>query len=294
MIRTTIAALLLIATTAFAAERAEKATAKADTAATGTAIAQSTTATAIDADSRRTRDELSEILRRYPPELPQVLKLDPTLFANSAYMANYPALATFVNQHPEVAHNPDFFLESFPNPRERNLPPSGYRAFREILGDVGGFVVFLVLVSVFVWGIKTLIEQRRWNRLNRMQIEVHSKLLDRFTSNEELLAYMQTPPGRRFLESAPIPLEAGPRPISAPVSRIFWSLQAGLVAIAFGVALDIVSMRTQGHEVSEYLYGVGMVGLLIGIALVASAGLFYALSRKFGLWSPPAAPSDAQ
>ena len=40
-----------------------------------------------------------------------------------------------------------------------------------------------------------------------MQYQVHNKLLDRFTSNEDLLAYVQTPAGRRFLESAPIPLQ---------------------------------------------------------------------------------------
>ena len=46
---------------------------------------------------------------------------------------------------------------------------------------------------------------RRWSRLSKIQTDVHNKLLDRFTSNEDLLAYIQTPVGRKFLESAPIP-----------------------------------------------------------------------------------------
>src|SRR5581483_2358591 len=87
MIRTTIAATLLgITAAAFAQKPAPAPT------------STSTTAATIEADSRQTREDLTEILRRYPPQVPQVLKLDPTLFANNSYMANYPALATFVTQ----------------------------------------------------------------------------------------------------------------------------------------------------------------------------------------------------
>lgn len=270
MIRTTITALLLaIAAAAFAQKPAQPST---------TAPA----ATAVDTDSRQTRDELQSLLRRYPPQLGSVLSLDPSLLNNAQYMANYPALAAFAAQHPEVAHNPEFFLAGFGPARIDSNP-----VWRNVLGDIGGFAIFLVIVSVLVWAIKTLIEQRRWNRVMHVQTEVHSKLLDRFTSNEELLAYIQTPSGRRFLDSAPIPLENAPRPMSAPIGRMFWSLQAGLVAIAIGVGFDIVSMRTQG-DAATLLYGIGVIGLLVGIALVVSAVIFYTLSRRFGLFEPPA------
>jgi hypothetical protein len=155
------------------------------------------------------------------------------------------------------------------------------------MGDIGGFVVFLVVTWTVVWMIKTVIEQRRWNRLAAIQTEVHSKLLDRFTSNDELLAYLQTPAGKKFLEAAPIPVEAGPRPMSAPVGRIFWSVQAGLVLIAAGIGFDLVSLRTTG-DAANGLYGVGVIALLVGIALFLSAGVFYVLSRRFGLWQPNA------
>ena len=55
-----------------------------------------------------------------------------------------------------------------------------------------------------------------------------------------------------------------------------------------GIGFDLVSLRVKA-EASEALYGLGMIGLLIGIALAISAGIFYVLSRKFGLWQPPAA-----
>jgi hypothetical protein len=273
MIRGSIAAVLLAMTiSAFGANPAPPT-------ATTTSIATPT----VDADSRQTREEFRALLRRYPPELGTVLKLDPTLFANQAYLANYPALANFVAQHPEIAHNTAFYLDHISIPSDADPDPPTMRMWRSIMGDIAGFSVFIVMTFVFVWAIKTLIEQRRWSRLAAIQTEVHSKLLDRFTSNEDLLAYIQTPAGKRFLESAPIPLEAGPRPISAPVGRIFWSLQAGLILIAAGVGFDLASLRVQGNG-AQALYAIGVIGILVGIALVISAIVFYALSRRFGLW----------
>lgn len=247
-----------------------------------TTVAPSATA-AVDTDSRQTRDELRSLLHRYPPEVGQVLKLDPALFNNQTYLANYPALSTFVAQHPEVPHNAPFYLEFVSLPSEQGPEPPTIRAWRDVMGDVAAFTVFLVVTFVLIWAIKTLIEQRRWSRLAAMQTDVHSKLLDRFTSNEELLAYIQTPAGKRFLEAAPIPLQAGPRPMSAPLGRIFWSLQAGLIMIAAGIGFDIASARASANA-SAALYAIGVIGLLVGIALVVSAAIFYVISRRFGLW----------
>src|ERR1043166_845422 len=192
-----------------------------------------------DLPAIETREQLRSILRSHPPQVSTVLRLDPTLLNNQAYMATYPDLTTFMTQHPEVPHNPGFFLGA----PDDEPAEGGYRIWREIMSDVAGFTVFLVVTGILIWMIKTLIEQRRWNRLSMIQTEVHSKLMDRFTSNDELLAYLQTPAGKKVMESAPIPLEAGPKPMSAPVGRIFWSLQAGLVLVAAGIGFDLVSRR---------------------------------------------------
>ena len=236
------------------------------------------------AESTETREALRSVLRAYPPSVGRVLRLDPTLMSNDSYLATYPSLAAFLKDHPEVQHNPAYFLEFYGSDEEN---PGGYRIWRELMGDIGGFLAFLVVTFVVVWMIKTVVEQRRWNRLAAIQTDVHSKLLDRFSSNAELLEYFQSPAGKRFLEAAPIPVEAGPRPMSAPVGRIFWSVQAGLVLIAAGIGFDLVSLRTTG-DAANGLYGVGVIALLVGVALFLSAGVFYILSRRFGLWQPNA------
>ncbi len=86
-------------------------------------------------------------------------------------------------------------------------------------------------------------DYRRWIRQNKVQTEVHTKLLERLTGNDELLAYIQSPAGAKFLESSPITLDAGPRNVGAPLGRILWTIQAGVVLLAGGVGLLMVGAK---------------------------------------------------
>jgi hypothetical protein len=258
-----------------------------------------TTESAGETNSEGLRTELREVLESYPPEVGMALKLDPILFNNQQYLATYPALASFLAAHPEVAHNPRYYLESVSIRGDLPIESTSYRMFRGILNDLLGFSVFLVFVGILVWVIRTLIAQKRWARLSLVQTETHGKLLDRFTSNEDLLAYIQSPAGKRFLESAPIPLDAGPQPMGAPMGRVLWSVQAGLVLVTTGFGLRFVS----GHapaDASQSLYAIGIVILAIGVGFILSAIVSLALSRWLGLWKPPslsatgAAEADGQ
>ena len=66
------------------------------------------TATGVSAEE--TRRDLEELLKQYPPSLPRVLRLDPTLLSSEEYLKPYPALAAFLAQRPEVMHNPGYFF----------------------------------------------------------------------------------------------------------------------------------------------------------------------------------------
>src|SRR5262245_31208777 len=57
-----------------------------------------------------TREQLHRVLSQYPPSLERVLQLDPSLLQNPEYLGPYPSLAEYLSQHPEVAHNPAYFL----------------------------------------------------------------------------------------------------------------------------------------------------------------------------------------
>src|SRR5205823_8271480 len=64
-------------------------------------------------DAEELRQQLERLLDQYPPSLARVLRLDPTLLTNPSYLQPYPALATFIQQHPEVPHNPAYFLQRY-------------------------------------------------------------------------------------------------------------------------------------------------------------------------------------
>jgi hypothetical protein len=243
-------------------------------------------------DAAETLQQLELLLSRYPPALGRVLKLDPTLLGNPAYLAPYPALAEFLARHPEVSHNPTYFL-SFVRGAGDYSPPLELRSesamlWQQMAEGVAVGVVFLTVMGTFAWLVRLLVDYRRWSRLAKVQSDAHGKLLDRFTANDELLAYIRTPAGSRFLESAPIALDPGHRAIGAPFGRILWSLQAGVILAAGGLGLQFVSTRV-ADKVSEPLFALGILGLALGAGFVISAVIAYALSRRLGLFEPAAA-----
>ena len=245
-----------------------------------------TAVTSTGASAEETRRDLEELLKQYPPSLPRILKLDPSLLSSAQYLQPYPSLAAFLAQHPEVGHNPGYFFSQYESGYgdPHRVVTAQERAIDMWRNAIEAIMIGVLLLGVgcgVIWLVKTLIEQRRWSRLSKIQTEVHNKLLDRFTSNEELLAYIQTPAGRRFLESAPIPLDS-PKAISAPLGRILWSAQAGAVFTVLGGGLVAVSQNTL-EEVAAPLGAFGIVIIALGVGFIASAFLAYVLTRRFGL-----------
>ena len=275
-------ALALPAVSGLAQETPSEASAQTETAVTPERLAR---------DSYETRTRFAELLRRQPTELGTILRLDPTLLSNEAYLSTYPALAAFVAEHAEVAHNPAFFLESFADPGVSSSP--GMRVFEKLLEGVTIFCSFLLFNFAVAWLIRTFIEQRRWSRLSKVQTEVHTKLLDRFTGNEDLLAYIQSSAGKKFLESAPIPVGTRSSSVSAPVERILWSVQLGVVVAAGSLGLVFVSSRFD-PEIARGLSAMGVIGLSVGIGFLLSGVVSLVLSRKLGLWEPPASPDGPE
>jgi hypothetical protein len=239
-------------------------------------------------DAQRTRDDLSRILQRCPPSLRSVLALDPTLLANQSYLAPYPALANFLNAHPEIAHNPSYYVGDGMFPRYRQQDPANQAAelSRDILGGLAAFASVGLAIGLLVWLVRTLIDYRRWSRLAKVQTDVHAKLLDRFTANDDLLAYIQSPAGSSFLQSTPIKLDAGPRTVAAPLGRILWSVQAGLVLAAAGIGLEVVGGRVP-NEAGQPLHALGVFAIALGLGFVVSAIISYVISRRLGLIEMP-------
>ena len=235
-------------------------------------------------DAERTKDDLSQLLDKYPPALRNVLALDPSLLSNQSYLTPYPALASFLAAHPDIARNPAFYINA------NNARPRGELMldfWRDVAAGIAVVIGFSMAIGLIVWLVRTLIDYRRWNRLTKVQTDVHTKLVDRFTANEDLLAYIQSPAGAKFLESSPISLDVGPRSMAAPLGRILWSIQAGLVVAAAGVGFQIVSPSLE--EAAQPLRALGILGVALGVGFIISALISYFISRRLGLIDATAA-----
>ena len=251
-------------------------------------------------------------LLRLSPTLTMVVVRDPSLLADQDYVSrNNPELAQFLVTHPEVARNPSFYL--FSNlPRERgergdqalerkiwpDMEPSPataapYRGsdLSMWMGDIGAFVAFLCVVGSLLWLIRMLMENRRWNRIFKLQTEVHTKLIDRFGSNQELLTYMGTDAGKRFLEAAPIPVNFDQgQHLPGPLAKVLVPLQVGVVLTLLGVGL--LALRHSIRDMEAPLLVFGMVVLMPGLGFILSAGITWFLAGRLGLM--PGAGSEAQ
>lgn len=239
-------------------------------------------------DAEETRRAFYQVLEQYPPALGYVLRLDPTLLTNQAYLASYPSVAAFVAQSPDIPRNPGFYLEKF-NPNyyssNRDLDPKAQAIgmWSDALQFIGAFGVVAAVVFALFSFLKYIVEYRRWHRTAKQNAEVHNKILDRFGSNEELLAYIDSPAGRRFLEATPIAQAAPPeRSVSAPFGRILISVQLGVLLVALGVGFWFVSGRAI-DEVQPILWSLAILSTCLGVGAIGSAGASYALSRKLGL-----------
>jgi len=226
-----------------------------------------------------TRQELWMLLRQYSPTLGEVLQRDPSLLDRPDYLAPYPLLSAFLERHPEVRRSPSFYFGDF-SFRESSPQARAINLFENVLAGAAMLIGFCAFLGAVVWVIRTVVDQRRWLRQSRVQVEVHGKILDRLTSNEDLLAYAQTPAGSRFLESAPIELAGETR--STPVWRILWSLQAGVVLVALGVGL-FLAQGTLMEELRQGFRLLATVALSLGLGFAASAVLAYLVSARMGL-----------
>jgi hypothetical protein len=157
----------------------------------------------------------------------------------------------------------------------------GGDGFVRILDDVGGFFIFLIVVGSLLWIVRAALEHRRWHRMVKVQTETHAKLLDKFGSSQDMLAYMDSEAGRRFLET-PVFDAQNKRSIALPYGRILWSAQIGLIAAAMGAGFLFLRGKVNPDaDVAFLVFGTLMVTL--GIGFLVSGGVSYGLAKYMGL-----------
>ena len=133
-----------------------------------------------------------------------------------------------------------------------------------ILMATFGFVVWIIFATI-----------RRY-KTAKLQAGVQTKLLEKFGSGQELLAYIQSDAGKRFTES--LTMEQW-----TPYGRILGATQAGVILILLGLALLFLRGRVSGGDEGFLVSGTIILSLGVGFGL--SAALSFFLSKSLGLLS---------
>jgi hypothetical protein len=240
-------------------------------------------------------------LLRQSPTLTTVVARDPSLLSNQEYVAkNNPQLAAFLAAHPEVARNPDYYL--FTHLRregggpdealERTVWPDVYRmgpqrtGWDELVSDLPPTLAVGSFLLAFLWLARLFIDNRRWTRIFNMQNQVHNRLIEKFSTSQELAAYMGTDAGKRFLEAAPIPVNLGTgQRVPNAVARVLTPVQIGVVLVLLGIGLLL--LRHAGPDMETPMLVLGTVILMPGIGFIISAGITWVLAARMGLMPPP-------
>lgn len=248
-----------------------------------------------DHDLAVTQEQLIKLLR-LSPTLTTVVAHDPSLLADQDYVSrNNPQLAEFLVIHPEVARNPDFYL--FTHVRREDgspdealerevwpgmVPRNDSWSANDVIGPIAAMLAFACFLAALVWLIRQVLENRRWGRIFKLQSEVHGRLIDKFSSNQELTGYMETEAGKRFLEAAPIPVgfENDQRMPNA-IARVLTPLQIGIVLVLLGVGFFL--LRNVRMEMHEPMLVLGTVALMPGLGFIISAGITWVLAGRLGL-----------
>ena len=154
-----------------------------------------------------------------------------------------------------------------------------------VVDDALGFMTAVAIVGIVFaflsWVLRVVLDHRAWLRASKVHADAHAKLFDRLTSSDDLLAYIQSPAGQRFLTAAPA-VDTLSRSTAAPINRILWSVQAGTVITLFGIGLFVAKSGVM-EEFAQLLHVLAILAVALGIGFVVSAFAAYLLSRQLGL-----------
>lgn len=125
------------------------------------------------------------------------------------------------------------------------------------------------------WIVWVLFSSIRRYKIAKFQSDVQSRLLQRLDTSQSLLAYVETPAGKQFVEGLSTERVT-------PYERILSSTQAAIIITAFGIALLVLRAKLPFSDEAFTIFGTMAIALGVGFGVAAAASYF--LSRSFGLF----------
>jgi hypothetical protein len=134
------------------------------------------------------------------------------------------------------------------------------------------FVVLVAVTAILITGLMMFSNALRRKQQNQM----HNRLLDKFTSAQDLGTFLQSPAGREYVANLTDTL-------GNPLMTIISSVRSGVVLCIAGAGFFMPSVRS--WETPFPLTAVGTLLVFLGVGFIASAAASFALSKTFHLIS---------
>ena len=146
------------------------------------------------------------------------------------------------------------------------------------MNDLAPVLGVTAMFGFGVWFLRFLITSYRDQKISRMQADLQNRLLEKFNSTEDLLTYLQSDAGDRFVQ----PLRVSEPEPRSPYSRILGAVQVGVILICGGAACLFLDGRVPFDDERAFLF-LGTVGTALGVGFLLSGAVAYVLSRSWGL-----------
>ncbi len=139
-------------------------------------------------------------------------------------------------------------------------------------------VFFITFFATLAYWIH--VRSQRAREQLQAQMDLQTRVLERFDSPQELASFLQTEGGRKFIAGV-----VEERTGWAPAKRILFAIQTGVVATVMGIGFYTLQALTGEPDL---IYPATIL-LFLGLGFLIAATLSYTLSKSWGLVKPRSA-----
>lgn len=138
-------------------------------------------------------------------------------------------------------------------------------------------IIISTCACVFGWIVWVIAVNIRRSHSSKHLTEIHSRLLDRFSGSQELIAFLEGESGRRYFEA----LESEVRD---PLNRILNGIQLGILLVLLGVSLVAIRASQSDEMARNALLIIGIPAIALGIGFLISTVISHRLSKSWGIY----------
>ena len=149
-------------------------------------------------------------------------------------------------------------------------------------GIVNGITALFFGVTIIIcvsWIAINIVKALKQRANTRTRAEIYSRLIDKFGTAPEFIAFLQSDAGLKFIEENAV--QTG-----APLGKILASLQIGVILTLLGIGVLVLGNifgSSRGGDLYIALNIGGTAGLMIGVGFLISSAISYRLCKIWGI-----------